>query len=471
MLFKYVTQWFLAGICMVLPSILQAGGTEGTNTLLGTGAGASLTIGINNTFIGNNAGNDNTSASSNTFVGDEAGAVNTTGQQNTFIGLAAGDSNTTANFNTFVGVFAGTSNTTGTENTFLGAAAGFDNTTAGQNTFVGDQAGEANTTGAGNTFIGEDAGVDNTTGLANTFIGEDAGFENTIGERNTYIGHGAGLNATGSENVFVGDDAGANESGSNKLYIESSSSTTPLIYGEFDNDLVGINGTLGVGTQLPQSTLHVRRSDNTANLRVEETLASTKQVLFNLVHNGFPQFNFTDTNASDTWTFRLTQASGLSAFSISKTGTGEAEFRVDENGDAELRGMLTQNSSRSFKQGFTAVNGDLLLSKLEQLPLSTWEYKREGETSDRHMGPMAEDFHELFGLGQDDKHIAPSDLAGVALASAKELQKRNGELRTENKLLVKKVEGLEEKLEQHEAALGELKKIVQSLTYRTENKL
>jgi hypothetical protein len=38
--------------------------------------------------------------------------------------------------------------------------------------------------------------------------------------------------------------AGKDETGSNKLYIENSDSTSPLIYGEFDNDLVVINGTL-----------------------------------------------------------------------------------------------------------------------------------------------------------------------------------------------------------------------------------
>lgn len=209
---------------------------------------------------------------------------------------------------------------------------------------------------------------------------------------------------------------------------------------------VNDDGNLGVGTDDATTPVHVLKSDNTAAMTIEETATSTKQVLFDLIHAGFPQFNFTDANASDTWTFRLTQASGLSAFSISKTGTGDAEFRVDEAGDAVLRGVLTQGSSRSIKQGFTAINGSLLLSKLEQLPLSTWEYKREGDAGGRHLGPVAEDFHELFGLGLDDKHIAPSDLAGVALASAKALSEENQNLRQELEALKAQIAAIQEQL-------------------------
>ena len=42
--------------------------------------------------------------------------------------------------------------------------------------------------------------------------------------------------------MFIGYNAGYDETGSNKLYIENSDSSNPLIYGEFDNDFVKING-------------------------------------------------------------------------------------------------------------------------------------------------------------------------------------------------------------------------------------
>ena len=65
------------------------------------------------------------------------------------------------------------------------------------------------------------------------------------GDNNVSVGaYSGGFSGTsnGSYNVFLGYYAGFTETGSNKLYIENSNSSSPLIYGEFNNDLVRING-------------------------------------------------------------------------------------------------------------------------------------------------------------------------------------------------------------------------------------
>ncbi len=81
-------------------------------------------------------------------------------------------------------------------------------------------------------------------------IGAGAFALSTSGYQNTAVGFSAGYNnITGNTNVFIGYLAGYNETGSNKLYIEASSSATPLIYGEFDNNLIAIYGNLGIGTK------------------------------------------------------------------------------------------------------------------------------------------------------------------------------------------------------------------------------
>ena len=54
------------------------------------------------------------------------------------------------------------------------------------------------------------------------------------------------MNTTGQRNIYLGYQAGQNATGNDKLYIENSSSNSPLIYGEFNNDLVRINGTLNI---------------------------------------------------------------------------------------------------------------------------------------------------------------------------------------------------------------------------------
>lgn len=73
----------------------------------------------------------------------------------------------------------------------------------------------------------------NESGTGNVYLGREAGHENTIGQYN----------------VFVGNLAGYYETGSNRLYIENSnvSNEDALIYGEFDNNVVRMNGDVGIG--------------------------------------------------------------------------------------------------------------------------------------------------------------------------------------------------------------------------------
>jgi hypothetical protein len=114
------------------------------------------------------------------------------------------------------------------------------------NNFFGINAG-LNTTSGGNTFVGGSAGKTNILGGYNTYLGYTAGYLNT-GSSNTMIGVQAGYSSTGSNNVFIGAYAGQNEPGSNKLCIDISDTGTPLIYGDFDNNLLVINGVLSVAS-------------------------------------------------------------------------------------------------------------------------------------------------------------------------------------------------------------------------------
>ena len=105
----------------------------------------------------------------------------------------------------------------------------------------------ANTTGTQNTALGDAAMTANTTGSNNTAIGKNALQIVTSGSQNTALGVGAGsANVQGTGNVFVGYMAGSQETGSNKLYIDNSSTTKPLISGDFEQDSVTINGDVKI---------------------------------------------------------------------------------------------------------------------------------------------------------------------------------------------------------------------------------
>jgi hypothetical protein len=174
-------------------------------------------------MVGVGAGENNT-ANYGTFIGDNAG-FNNQGNYNTFLGTGAGRNNTTANDNTFVGYYAGFYDSTGSYNTFLGTRAGL------------------NTTGTSNTFIGHYTGYDNTGGNYNTFVGRYAGLNNTTGSTNVYVGYVSGYNnITGGGNVFIGNYAGYSETGSNRLYIDNSNTSSPLLWGDFSNNRLVING-------------------------------------------------------------------------------------------------------------------------------------------------------------------------------------------------------------------------------------
>jgi hypothetical protein len=177
------------------------------------------------------------------FLGVGAGGANT-GSSNTFIGQVAGNANSTGSNNNFIGSGSGGSNTTGSSNNFMGYQAG-SSSNGWYNNFIGTQAGYGNQGGGNNNFIGYQAGYSNQTGSNNNFIGNQAGHSHTTGNDNTFIGYSAGyLNETGVRNVFLGHNAGYNEMGSDRLYISNSNTANPLIYGEFENSLVKINGKL-----------------------------------------------------------------------------------------------------------------------------------------------------------------------------------------------------------------------------------
>src|SRR5690348_4374220 len=73
-------------------------------------------------------------------------------------------------------------------------------------------------------------------------------------------------------------------------------------------------------------------------------------------------------------------------------------------------------SDRNKKANFAAVNAREVLGRVVSLPIETWNYLSQGPAI-RHIGPMAQDFHTAFGVGEDDTHINMVDANGVALAA------------------------------------------------------
>jgi hypothetical protein len=79
-------------------------------------------------------------------------------------------------------------------------------------------------------------------------------------------------------------------------------------------------------------------------------------------------------------------------------------------------------SDRNVKKNITPADTKQILDKVAQLPISTWTYVSEPNAI-RHLGPMAQDFHASFGLGDDDRTYNSIDAHGVALAAIQALER------------------------------------------------
>lgn len=229
------------------------------NVFIGTAAGRNNIDGSDNTFMGSNAGRKTTSGGSNIFIGKAAGHSNVTGSDNIYIGAGAGWRNDSTHSNIYIGNNSGDWNTAGYGNAYLGNRTGHNIVDGNNNTILGHEAAHWKSTGDGNVYLGAYAGHQSGGGWNNVMLGASAGHWHAEGHSNTYVGESAGYFAKGNENVFIGRGAGFSESGSGKLYIENSGadSANALIYGDFYNDLLTINGRLGINTVNPLVPFHV----------------------------------------------------------------------------------------------------------------------------------------------------------------------------------------------------------------------
>ena len=368
------------------------------NVFLGNESGNSNTSGASNVFVGYQAGYENLTGFRNCFIGQESGYNNESGHNNVFIGYRSGFYNYDGDYNVFLGYTAGNQNTSGNRNVFIGYEAGFGNGSGWGNTFVGEASASANTSGYGNSCYGRNSGFSNTTGDYNTIVGYEAnssnqsgnynscygtesgkwnylsgssnslfgyragygvavssntysnnsyfgtqsGYSTTTGSNNSYFGYQSGYsNNTGSRNVFIGYQAGYSETGSDKLYIDNSSTTQPLIYGDFDGDWVKINGDLTVLSNADLTSAIVDqtlRVDGLADLNAGLDVTGNTTISGTLYTSGATTINNT-----------LTLDTGTSVNEFSTDGT------LSGNSD---NAVPTERAVRTYVGNYVSANGD-----------------------------------------------------------------------------------------------------------------
>jgi hypothetical protein len=162
------------------------------------------------------------------YIGTSVG-YNATGDNSVFIGYEAGR-------------LSGSATVTGS--IYIGYRSGYGALAGAGNTAVGHQAGQK--TVAGLTAFGYEAGKA-ATGAGNVLVGYQAGLTVSSGTNNAILGYQAGASLTTNGGcVMIGYQAGNAETAANKLYIANSSTTTPLIYGDFSTPSLTFNGTVNI---------------------------------------------------------------------------------------------------------------------------------------------------------------------------------------------------------------------------------
>lgn len=280
------------------------------------------------------------------YIGNDAGLADNTGaaSTNTGVGINALKANT-SNGSTAVGYNA------------LG------NATAGGNTAVGKGGLNNTSSGAINTAVGQDAGYENETGAENVFIGQGAMATNKTGSSNVAIGRNAGrAGGSRSGNVYLGYQAGNGATGDNKLYIENSNSTSPLIYGEFDNDIVTINGNLGIGAA-PTDELYVANSTSSATTATIESGSALYPIAINVLPSAHATSRRTVLKLDDWQILQDRVGNGTKDLAIYQQSANANRIVINTSGNVGI-GDPTPDATLDVEGSIQMVDGNQLAGRI-----------------------------------------------------------------------------------------------------------
>jgi hypothetical protein len=308
----------------------------------------------------------------------------------------------------------------------------------GRNNQAGDGAG----TTSDRSFATVGGGSSNTASGVYATVG--GGSSNTASGVYATVGGGSSNTASGGYATVGGGVA------------NTASSSSATVGGGFNNTASGFRATVGGGVgniASGDSATVGGGADNTAAGDYSFVVGRRAQNT-NAAHHGV--FLFADSND---FNFPSTAAN---QFRVRATGGAQFVLGIDASGNPTWTCSVSNGTSwacssdRNLKENLTLVDGRQVLAQLSALPIYTWSAKG-GDPAVRHMGPMAQDFYSIFRLGTDDKTISTIDLDGVALVSIQALYQMSLEKD-------KKIEEQARKIEELEARLAALEKLVQELS-------
>jgi trimeric autotransporter adhesin len=314
---------------------------------------------------------------------------------------------------------------------FSGISGGLGNAANGTGAFVGGGGVDILDGYPGNTASGDFSTVSGGTGnRAGNFATVSGGATNVASGPGAAVPGGLANTALGSTSLAAGWQAQALHNGA-FVWADSQGSA----FASTTNDQFSIRAANG---------LRVSGSGGTTRM----TLGPNGQLTVFGTSGSGVEGHSTGSGTSGVYGQSDGQGYGLAGRS---TGSGTAVYGDNTsplgwagyfNGNVRVTGTINPSSDRNMKEDFQSLDTREVLTKVAAMPIQTWVYK--GDTTRRHLGPVAQDFHAAFGLnGVDDKSIATVDADGVALAAIQGLNQ--------------KVEAQQAELRQKETEITELK--------------
>ena len=241
------------------------------------------------------------------------------------------------------------------------------------------------------------------------------------------IGGGSGNVVTGDEGTIGGglvnrvtDKFSTVGGGRGNLAGNSDDNPTDAQYstvsGGVENQALGLGATIGGGeSNIARGSFSDIPGGSSNRAVGAYSFAAGRRAVVTATHDG--AFLYADSNDVDF------NSQAANEFAVRATGGVRLVTAIDVAGNpsggvrlAAGSGSWESLSDRNTKTGFAPVDGLATLKHVARLPITTWSYKAQSP-SIRHIGPMAQDFYAVFGVGDDNKYISSVDADGVALAA------------------------------------------------------
>ena len=133
--------------------------------------------------------------------------------------------------------------------------------------------------------------------------------------------------------------------------------------GAEDNQVyIDSSNKVGIGTNAPSQKLHVRGTDGTTQLKIEEANGTNAQrIVADFSNKGFPTIQMTNSDGGQQWVFTNKNAN----FEISKVGSGASEFLLSDAGDLTITGAFKTSTNTYPDYVFTEDYNLLSLDEVE----------------------------------------------------------------------------------------------------------